>query len=49
MCSLIAGVSNISETLPRVAYALLSGLNAATVGIAVLKAVELSQNVVTDK
>lgn len=49
MYGLSIGVSNISETLPRVAYAVLSGLNAATVGIIVLAAVELSQKAITDK
>lgn len=49
MYALSVGVSNISETLPRAAYAVLSGLNAATVGIIVLAAVELSQKAITDK
>ncbi|CAM1507476.1 Fc.00g071170.m01.CDS01 [Cosmosporella sp. VM-42] len=49
MYGLSVGVSNISETLPRAAYALISGLNAATVGIIVLAAVELSRKAITDK
>ncbi|KAI6782271.1 Chromate transport protein-like protein [Emericellopsis cladophorae] len=49
MYALSIGVSNISEQLPRAVYALLSGLNAATVGIIVLAAVELSQKAITDK
>ncbi|KAH8743113.1 chromate transporter-domain-containing protein [Diaporthe sp. PMI_573] len=49
MYGLSVGVSNISETLPRAAYALLSGLNAATVGIIALAAVELSRKAITDK
>ncbi|KAH7176239.1 chromate transporter-domain-containing protein [Dactylonectria macrodidyma] len=49
MYGLSVGVSNISETLPRAVYALLSGLNAATVGIIVLAAVELSRKAITDK
>jgi len=49
MYGLSVGVSNISETLPRPAYAVLSGLNAATVGIIVLAAVELSHKAITDK
>ncbi|TPX11620.1 uncharacterized protein E0L32_007599 [Thyridium curvatum] len=49
MYGLAIGVSNISETLPRPAYALLSGLNAAAVGIIALAAVELSQKAITDK
>ena len=43
------GVSHIGDELPRVVYALLSGLNAATVGIIALAAVQLSQKVITDK
>ncbi|KHN95995.1 Chromate transporter [Metarhizium album ARSEF 1941] len=49
MFSLSIGVSNIQETLPRAAYALLSGLNAATVGVIALAAVELSGKAVTDR
>lgn len=33
MYGLSVGVSHIGEDLPRAVYALLSGLNAATVGI----------------
>jgi chromate transport protein ChrA len=43
------GVSHIGDKLPRAVYALLSGLNAATVGIIALAAVQLSQKVITDK
>lgn len=43
------GVSHIGDKLPEAVYALLSGLNAATVGIIALAAVQLSQKVVTDK
>ncbi|KAK9478952.1 chromate transporter-domain-containing protein [Lipomyces japonicus] len=43
------GVSKINDTLPAPAYALLSGLNAATVGIIALAAVQLSQKAITDK
>lgn len=49
MYALSIGVSNIGSTLPSPAYALLSGLNAATVGIIALAAVELSENAITDK
>ncbi|CAH0014995.1 unnamed protein product [Clonostachys rhizophaga] len=49
MYGLSVGVSNISDTLPRQVYALLSGLNAAAVGIVILAAVELSQKSITDK
>ncbi|KAB8611403.1 hypothetical protein FH972_025908 [Carpinus fangiana] len=43
------GVSRIGDKLPGAVYALLSGLNAATVGIIALAAVQLSQKVITDK
>ena len=46
---LAVGVSNINDTLPAPVYALLSGLNAATVGIITLAAVQLSQKAITDK
>lgn len=49
MFGLSIGVSSIGETLPRAVYALLSGLNAATVGIIALAAVELSNKAITDK
>ena len=49
MIGLSIGVSKIGSTLPRAVYALLSGLNAATVGIIALAAVELSNKAVTDK
>lgn len=49
MLGLSIGVSNIGSSLPRAVYALLSGLNAATVGIIALAAVELSNKAVTDK
>ncbi|KAH7247352.1 chromate transporter-domain-containing protein [Fusarium redolens] len=49
MYGLSIGVSNIRESLPRAVYALLSGLNAATVGIIVLAAVQLSEKAITDK
>ncbi|KAF4969813.1 hypothetical protein FSARC_3038 [Fusarium sarcochroum] len=49
MFGLSVGVANIGETLPRAVYALLSGLNAATVGIIALAAVELSEKAITDK
>ncbi|KAK2027839.1 chromate transporter [Colletotrichum zoysiae] len=49
MYGLSVGVSAIGSSLPRAVYALLSGLNAATVGIIALAAVELSNKVITDK
>lgn len=49
MYGLAVGVSNIADTLPRPVYALLSGLNASTVGIIALAAVQLSEKAITDK
>ena len=49
MYGLAIGVSNIGESLPRPAYALLSGLNASTVGVIALAAVQLSEKAITDK
>ncbi|KAK0730358.1 chromate transporter-domain-containing protein [Lasiosphaeris hirsuta] len=49
MLGLAIGVSNIGESLPRAVYALLSGLNAATVGVIALAAVQLAEKAITDK
>ena len=49
MYGLSIGVSSIGEALPRSVYAVLSGLNAATVGVIALAAVELSNKAITDK
>ncbi|KND90472.1 putative chromate transport protein [Tolypocladium ophioglossoides CBS 100239] len=49
MYGLSVGVSNIGTSLPRPVYALLSGLNASTVGIITLAAVQLSEKAITDK
>ena len=49
MYGLSVGVSHIGESLPRAVYALLSGLNAATVGIIALAAVQLATKAITDK
>ena len=43
------GISHVSDTLPDPVYALLSGLNSATVGIIALAAVQLSSKTITDK
>ncbi|KAF9472949.1 hypothetical protein BDN70DRAFT_867884 [Pholiota conissans] len=48
MYGLSLGVQKIGETLPGPAYALLSGINAATVGIIALAAVQLSRKAITD-
>lgn len=42
------GVSKIGDTLPGPVYALISGLNGATVGIIALAAVQLSNKAITD-
>lgn len=49
MYGFAVGVSHINESLPRQAYALLSGLNAAVVGIIALAAVQLAKKAITDK
>jgi chromate transport protein ChrA len=49
MFGLSIGISNIDKSLPRAVYAVLSGLNAATVGIFALAAVELSDKATTDR
>lgn len=49
MYGLSIGVSNIGDTLPRPVYALLSGLNASTVGIILIAAVQLSDKAITDR
>ncbi|KAJ6018894.1 hypothetical protein N7522_000961 [Penicillium canescens] len=49
MYALSLGVQNISETLPKPVYSLLSGLNASTVGIVALAAVQLAEKAIRDK
>ncbi|KAH6645559.1 hypothetical protein BKA67DRAFT_541769 [Truncatella angustata] len=49
MYGLPIGVSNIGDTLPGPAYALLSELNASSVGIIAVAAVQLSEKAITDK
>lgn len=49
MYGLSLGVSHVGETLPAPVYALLSGLNAATVGIIIFAAVQLAKKTITDK
>lgn len=49
MYGLSIGVSNIGTALPQPVYALLSGLNASTVGVITLAAVQLSEKAITDK
>jgi hypothetical protein len=49
MYALSLGVQRIDNTLPAAVYALLSGLNASTVGIIALAAVQLAEKAVRDK
>jgi chromate transport protein ChrA len=49
MFALSLGVQQIEDTLPSIVYALLSGLNASTVGIIALAAVQLAEKAVVDK
>lgn len=49
MYALSLGVQRIDETLPLPVYALLSGLNASTVGIIALAAVQLAEKAIKDK
>ncbi|KAA8893091.1 chromate transporter family protein [Sphaerosporella brunnea] len=49
MFGLAMGVQRISEVLPSPVYALLSGLNSATVGIIALAAMQLARKAITDK
>jgi hypothetical protein len=49
MYALSLGVQRIDETLPKPVYALLSGLNASTVGIIALAAVQLAEKAIRDR
>ncbi|KAK9370006.1 chromate transporter-domain-containing protein [Lipomyces kononenkoae] len=49
MFVLALGVGQIGTTLPGPVYALLSGLNAATVGVIFVAAIQLSNKAITDK
>ncbi|KAJ6084673.1 chromate transporter-domain-containing protein [Penicillium sp. IBT 16267x] len=48
MYALSVGIQNVSQTLPGPVYALLSGLNAATVGIVAVSAVQLAEKAIQD-
>ena len=48
MYGLSLAVEKIGETLPNPAYAVLSGINAATVGIIALAAIQLARKAITD-
>lgn len=49
MFALALGVQRIHEVLPDPVYALLSGLNASTVGIIALAAVQLAEKAINDR
>lgn len=49
MFALALGVQRINEVLPDPVYALLSGLNASTVGIIALAAVQLAEKAIKDR
>jgi chromate transport protein ChrA len=49
MFALSLGVQQIGDSLPSIVYALLSGLNASTVGIVALAAVQLAEKAIVDK
>ncbi|KAF1955917.1 hypothetical protein CC80DRAFT_594089 [Byssothecium circinans] len=49
MYALSVGVQHMDEILPAPVYALLSGLNASTVGIIALAAVQLAEKAIRDK
>ena len=49
MFGVALGIRNVQTQLPRLVYALLSGLNAATVGLIALAAVQLSERAITNK
>ena len=46
MLSIGLGIRNIQTTLPGLVYALLSGLNSATVGLIVLAGIQLSERAI---
>lgn len=49
MYGLSVGISRVGSSLPLPVYALISGLNAATVGIIALAAVRLAEKAITDR
>ena len=49
MYALSIGVRDITSSLPPPVYALISGLNAATVGVIALAAVKLSERAISDR
>lgn len=49
MYGLALGINQVSEILPPIVYAFLTGLNSGTVGVILLAAVQLSEKAITDK
>jgi chromate transport protein ChrA len=49
MAGLAAGISRLPEELPEIALAILTGLNAAAVGLIALAAFQLSNSTITDR
>lgn len=49
MFGVALGIRNVQAQLPNLVYALLSGLNAATVGLIALAAVQLAERAITNK
>ncbi|EGD90042.1 hypothetical protein H112_02517 [Trichophyton rubrum D6] len=49
MFGLVLGVAKLDQNLPTIVYAFLSGLNASTVGIIALAAVQLAEKSIQDK
>ncbi|EMC98099.1 hypothetical protein BAUCODRAFT_129851 [Baudoinia panamericana UAMH 10762] len=49
MYGLSLGIARVGDVLPEPVYALLTGLNAATVGIIALAAVQLAEKAITDR
>jgi len=49
MLGVALGIRNVQSQLPDLVYALLSGLNAATVGLIALAAVQLSERAITNQ
>ena len=49
MAALGAGVRSIPSSIPNIVLALLTGLNAATVGLIALAAFNLSKSTITDR
>jgi hypothetical protein len=49
MLAVAVGINNIQTQLPDIVYALLSGLNSATVGLIALAGVQLSERAITNQ